>query len=45
MVSKFRGGLKSLLQQGLSEPEFYGDLKGGTFVAVSFVLCSVLFSF
>ena len=26
MVSKFKVGLKSLLQQGLSEPEFYGDL-------------------
>ena len=26
MVSKFKFGLKSLLQQGLSEPEFYGDL-------------------
>ena len=26
LVSKFAVGLKSLLQQGLSEPEFYGDL-------------------
>ena len=26
MVSKFNVGLKSLLHQGLSEPEFYGDL-------------------
>ena len=26
LVSKFSAGLKSLLQQGLSEPEFYGDL-------------------
>ena len=25
LVSKFSVGLKSLLQQGLSEPEFYGD--------------------
>ena len=25
MVSKFNVGLKSLLHQGLSEPEFYGD--------------------
>ena len=25
-VSKFNVGLKSLLHQGLSEPEFYGDL-------------------
>ena len=25
-VSKFNIGLKSLLHQGLSEPEFYGDL-------------------
>ena len=25
LVSKFNIGLKSLLQQGLSEPEFYGD--------------------
>ena len=26
LVSKFNVGLKSLLQQGVSEPEFYGDL-------------------
>ena len=26
LVSKFNVGFKSLLQQGLSEPEFYGDL-------------------
>ena len=26
MVSKFSAGLKTLLHQGLSEPEFYGDL-------------------
>ena len=26
LVSKFNIGLKSLLHQGLSEPEFYGDL-------------------
>ena len=26
LVSKFSGRFKSLLQQGLSEPEFYGDL-------------------
>ena len=26
MVSKYGVGLKSLLQQSLSEPEFYGDL-------------------
>ena len=25
-ISKFQDGLKSLLHQGLSEPEFYGDL-------------------
>ena len=25
LVSKFKVGLKSLLQQSLSEPEFYGD--------------------
>ena len=25
-ISKFRVGLKSLLRQGLSEPDFYGDL-------------------
>ena len=25
-ISKFQIGLKSLLRQGLSEPEFYGDL-------------------
>ena len=26
MISKFQIGLKSLLRQGLAEPEFYGDL-------------------
>ena len=26
MISKFQAGLNSLLQQGLSEPEFYSDL-------------------
>ena len=26
MISKFQVGIKSLLCQGLSEPEFYGDL-------------------
>ena len=26
MITKFNVRLKSLLQQGLSEPEFYGDL-------------------
>ena len=26
LVSKFQVGLKSLLRQGLSEPDFYGDL-------------------
>ena len=26
MISKFQIGLKSLLRQGLSEPEFHGDL-------------------
>ena len=26
MISKFQVGLKSLLRQGLSEPEFYDDL-------------------
>ena len=26
MISKFNVGSKSLLHQGLSEPEFYGDL-------------------
>ena len=26
MISKLNVGLKSLLHQGLSEPEFYGDL-------------------
>ena len=25
-ISKFQNGLKSLLRQGLSEPDFYGDL-------------------
>ena len=27
LVSKFNVGLTSLLHQGLSEPEFYGDLE------------------
>ena len=27
LISKFNVGLKSLLHQGLSEPEFYGDLE------------------
>ena len=26
LISKFQVGLKSLMHQGLSEPEFYGDL-------------------
>ena len=26
LISKFQVGLKSLLRQGLSEPEFYGDM-------------------
>ena len=26
LISKFQAGLKSLLRQGLSEPEFYGEL-------------------
>ena len=26
LISKFNVGLKSLLRQGLSKPEFYGDL-------------------
>ena len=26
LISKFQIGLKSLLRQGLSKPEFYGDL-------------------
>ena len=26
LISKFQVRLKSLLRQGLSEPEFYGDL-------------------
>ena len=26
LISKFQAGLKSLLRQGLSEPDFYGDL-------------------
>ena len=26
LISKFQVGLKSLLRQGLSKPEFYGDL-------------------
>ena len=26
LISKFNAGIKSLLHQGLSEPEFYGDL-------------------
>ena len=28
LVSKFKVGIKSRLQQGLPEPEFYGDLQG-----------------
>ena len=27
LISKFQVGLKSLLRQGLSEPDFYGDLE------------------
>ena len=26
LISEFQVGLKSLLRQGLSEPDFYGDL-------------------
>ena len=26
LIAKFKVGLKSLLRQGLSEPDFYGDL-------------------
>ena len=26
LISKFQSGLKSLLRQGISEPDFYGDL-------------------
>ena len=26
LISKFQVGIKSLLRQGLSEPDFYGDL-------------------
>ena len=26
LISKFQVGLKSFLRQGLSEPDFYGDL-------------------
>ena len=26
LISKYNGGLKTLLSEGLSEPEFYGDL-------------------
>ena len=26
LISKFQGGLKSLLRQGLKKPKFYGDL-------------------
>ena len=26
LISKFQVGLKSLLRQGLSEPDFYGDM-------------------
>ena len=28
LISKFKVGLKSLLRQGVLEPEFYGDLEG-----------------
>ena len=39
LVSKFNVRLKSLLQQGLSEPEFYGDL---AFMRTEFLCIYVL---
>ena len=40
LISKFQIGLKSLLCQGLSEPEFYGDLVYGLMK----IVCSNIFS-
>ena len=40
LISKFQVGLKSLLRQGLSEPEFYGDLV----YKLKKIVCSINFS-
>ena len=41
LISKFNVGLKTLLHEGLSEPEFYGDLiykfKGIDFTNIIFI--------
>ena len=38
LISKFQVGIQSLLRQGLSEPEFYGDLV----LAIIIFQCSLL---
>ena len=38
LISKFKVGLKSLLRQGLSEPEFYGDLVYKLKMIVGFIV-------
>ena len=49
LVSKFNVGLKTLLHQGLSEPEFYGDLvykfKKKMYVGLIFLISSKKLSF
>ena len=40
LISKFQVGLKSLLRQGLSEPDFYGDLV----YKLKKIVCSINFS-
>ena len=47
LVSKFNVGLKTLLHQGLSEPEFYGDLvyKFKKIVGLIFLISSEKLSF
>ena len=49
MVSKYNVGLKTLLLQGLSEPEFYGDLAvpsltyyNGTIINLTYLLVILL---
>ena len=37
IVSKYNVGLKTLLLQGLSEPEFYGDFQNLNFMASCFI--------
>ena len=45
LVSKFNVGLKTLLHQGLSEPEFYGDLVYKFKVGLIFLISSEKLSF